>query len=301
MSSSTSSSRRHVVALAVSLAAGLLVFAAGSEALVRVAMQVDPYETYRARFRAAAGEAIAIGDSRTAANIAGPGVENLGQPGDDLQSVLEKLAARHARRPLRLVLLQADPHQFAAYRVFKESAGKLADLVEAPPPLAMLRPHYRQYLLGYWRAALAEPSRFLRPAPAHAEAPPPPPDPNGKAWRDLADSRVQFHVPLAAPQGLPVHAAYRRTIEALRRDGVAVCLVTHPVSRAYREAAARYPSFAAALALYDRTAAETGAARANFWDQVEDRDFADTDHLGAATAPAYTTRVLRSCFPGRSG
>lgn len=301
MSSSISNSRRHVLAFAASLVLGLVAFVLGSEALVRVAMRSDPYEAYRARFRAAASDVVAIGDSRTAANIAGAAIENLGQAGDDLETVLAKLDARHARRPLRTVFLQADPHQFAAYRVFKGGPDKVGDLVGDPPLLAMLRPNYRQYLLAYWRVALTDPMRFVRaPEPAR-DAPAALPDPTGAAWRDVASARVQFHIPLAAPRSLPVFEAYRRTISALRRDGVRVCLVTHPVSQAYRAAAQRYPSFSTALALYDQVAAELGVARANLWDQLDDASFADTDHLRSSAAAAYSELMMRRCFVAAGG
>lgn len=282
-------------------ATGLLLFVVGSERLVRIAGATDGYEAYRARFRTSVATTIAIGDSRTAANIHDDAtIENLGQGGDDLATVLAKLSARHARSALRRVVLQADPHQFAAYRVFKDSEGKLADLVETPPPLHFLRPHFRQYLFQYWRVALAEPTRFWRlpTRDEHATSAPAAPDPQGAAWRELASSRVQFHIPIENPANLPLARLYRETVAKLKRDGVAMCLVTHPVSSAYRAAAERYPSFAAARAVYDDVARETGAMRADYWARLADAEFGDTDHLGAWATAAYSGRVLRDCFGG---
>ena len=288
-----------MIAAASVFAVGMLAFIIGSELLVRSAMATDSYETYRTRFRTSPATTIAIGDSRTAANIHdSDAIENLGQAGDDLATVLAKLMARHARMPLRRVALQADPHQFAAYRVFKDEDGKLADLTGAPPPLALLRPHYRQYLFLYWRVALTEPTRVWRRASATAdkESAMAVPDPQSAAWRELASARVQFHVPISNPSGLKLARSYLETVARLRREGVAVCLVTHPVSSAYRAAAERYPSFAAARAFYDRVAFETGSKRADYWAGLDDSDFGDTDHLRAATAPAYGRRVLHDCF-----
>lgn len=288
-------------AAAAVLAIGLALFALGSELLVRQAVRGEnAYEAYRARFRAAAARDIAIGDSRTAANIDGAsGIENLGNPADDLATVLAKLEARHRLKPLARVVLQADPHQFAAYRLFKDGDGKLEDLLGAPPPLAFLRPHYRQYLFAYWRIALADPRRFLdAPPPEPPAAAPPPPRPDTPAWNELAASRVQFHVPLAGADAQPVMRRYREVVAALGRDGVAVCLVTHPVSSAYRSAAARYPSFDAARAAYDRVAHDLGVARADLWDALDDTAFGDTDHLAAHAAAGYTRTLLARCFGG---
>lgn len=286
-------------AAATVLAIGLVLFALGSELLVRQAIRGDnAYEDYRARFRTTAASAIAIGDSRTAANIdGGSGLENLGNPADDLAIVIAKLEARHRLRPLTRVVLQADPHQFAAYRLFKDSEGKLEDLLGTPPPLAFLRPHYRQYLFAYWRIALADPRRFLgAPPTGQPAAETPPLRPGTPAWDELAASRVQFHVPLAGTDSQPVMRRYREVVAALKRDGVAVCLVTHPVSAAYRAAAARYPSFAAARAAYDRVARDLGVARADLWDAVDDAAFGDTDHLAPRAAAGYTREVLARCF-----
>jgi hypothetical protein len=316
------------------LTTGLALFVAGSEALVHQAMRNDGYEDYRARFRAAAGETIAIGDSRTAANIARhPAIENLGQVGDDLGTVLAKLAARHARQPLKRVALQADPHQFAAYRVFKPDIGKLEDLLGTSPPLAMLRPYYRQYLFAYWSVALRDPRRFWRMPDATASTPAPAMRPGTDSWRALARDRVGFHLPLHAPERLALAANYRASLARLIAEGVEVCVVTHPVSRAYRDEAARHASFDAALAFYDRVARELGATRANFWAALDDAAFGDTDHLrrcesigsaesrhesyqalatlrsseksinsqilSADAAPDYTRRLLAACFDSR--
>lgn len=296
MNSSISSSRRHALAFACTLAAGLAVFFAGSEFLVRRAMRSDGYEAYRERFRAVAGTRIAIGDSRTAAAIDGPDIENLGLPGDDLQVVLDKLKARHALRPLSHVVLQADPHQFAAYRLLKDGAGKIDDLVGTPPLLASLRPHYRQYLMAYWQAAL---SRLVQPRQAGTAAEPPRPlDPAGGAWRELAVSRVQFHLPLDNPGATAAGAAYRKVAADLVGEGVKLCLVTYPVSSAYREAAARYPSFARAIGFYDRVAAETGAARVNLWSEIDDAAFGDTDHVRHGAGAGFTAMLRARCFGG---
>jgi hypothetical protein len=283
------------------LLAGLALFALGSEILVRQAMRnEDTYERYRERFRAAASTSIAIGDSRTAANIDLPhAIENLGNAGDDLATVLAKLEARHALRPLTRVALQADPHQLAAYRLFKDGDGKLEDLLGEPPPLAFLRPQHRQYLFAYWRIALGDPRRFLgSPRVAEDAAEHPKLRPDMPAWTALAASRVQFHVPLPGADSLPVMKLYRDAIAALKRDGVAICLVTHPVSAAYRMAADRYPSFAEARAAYDRAARELGVARADFWSGIAESAFGDTDHLTQDAAADYTRELVQRCFGG---
>ncbi len=294
MNSSTSSSRTHAVAFALTLVIGVVSFLAGSEFLVRKAILSDSYEAYRARFRAADNTRVAIGDSRTAAAIAGPEVENLGLPGDDLQVVLEKLKARHSLKPLSHVVLQADPHQFAIYRLLKDSTGKLDDLVGQAPVLSLLRPYYRQYLMAHWHAALVR--QFGGRVEAEQTAVKDLRDPGGSRWRELAVSRVQFHLPLENPEVTRVAAAYKATIRSLLSDGVKVCLVTYPVSTAYREASGRYASFAGAIEFYDRTAAETGASRANFWSALRDDDFGDTDHLSHQAAAAFTALLWKRCF-----
>lgn len=283
------------------LVVGLALFVLGSEILVRQAIRAgDGYEQYRLRFRTAASATIAIGDSRTATNIDLPvAIENLGNAGDDLATVLAKLKARHALRPLARVALQADPHQLAAYRLFKDSEGKLEDLLGEPPPLAFLRPQHRQYLVAYWRVALGEPRRFLGAPSAAGDAPASaPPAPDTPEWTALAASRVQFHVPLPGADALPVIRLYRETIAALKRDGVAVCLVTHPASAGYRRAADRYPSFAEARATYDRVAHDLGASRVDFWAEIADAAFGDTDHLAHGAAADYTRELMRRCFGG---
>jgi hypothetical protein len=285
-----------VVSFACTLATGLIGFLAGSELLVRHAMRSDAYEIYRERFRAVSTPRIAIGDSRTAAAIHGHDLDNLGLPGDDLQVVIGKLKARHALKPLSHVILQADPHQFAAYRLLKDGTGKVDDQIGDQPLLASMRPYYRQYLMAYWNAALL---KFVgKNEPIKPAEPPPAPDQAGFAWRELAVSRVQFHLPLDRPEITQVATTYRRIVADLAADGVKLCLVTYPVSSYYRQAARRYPSFDRAIAFYDKVATEVGVARVNLWAAIDDGDFGDTDHIRQASGPAFTATLLDRCFGG---
>src|SRR5262249_14944785 len=140
---------------------GACAFMVGSELLVRfVVAPVDDYANYKAFFQSARAPVVAFGDSHVANAIeSGPAVANLGYAGESLSLMLLNARTYMEKGRANRIVLQFSPQQFAVYRAAKDESAVAADLLERGEPwLQFMRPHFRGYLLGYWRAFLSDPS-----------------------------------------------------------------------------------------------------------------------------------------------
>jgi hypothetical protein len=276
---------------------------AGAEAYVRRNVSPDDaFDAQRARFHAGGAHVAAFGESRIASGIADSAlVANFATPGDNSATVLGKFDAYARRNPQARVILQAAPQQFSAQRVHTDQSRLLAEFVDPDmPALQILRPHLRRYLVGFAKAAARDPGALFRPAQAIASAPAAEPATfaalSPAARRREANERIQHHAPVAGFEAGATAAAWRRTIDGARARGVELCLVTMPVSAAYREAAAQDPAFAQARAFYAERARTAGIPHVDLWAAFADDAFANPDHVHPNAARAVTHAVLAGCF-----
>ncbi len=294
-------SKRFVLAFIVLFAGGALAFAAGSEAIIRyVVAPHDEFEVYKTLFRSAQAPVAAFGDSHVANAIeSGPQIIGLGYPGETLSLMLFKIGAYAG--PARRFVVQLSPEQFAIYRADKQQE-EIADDVSgrSEPWLQFMRPHFRRYLLEYWRAILMDPVRCLgtktsvaatTAAPvSFADLPP-------AEQRKAAEIRVQLHMPL--PPGPTVNRLIGRflgALDELRARGIEACVVEFPLSSVYRMAAARAPSFAALRQSVRRHLEAKGIRFVDLTDRVEDSYFGDPDHIAPRGRAIVTGLMLDECF-----
>jgi len=309
MSSSTSSFRGFVLAFCTVFAIGACAFVVGSELLVRfVVAPVDDYARYKAFFHSARAPVAMFGDSHVANAIEnGPAVANLGYPGESLGLMLLKARTYVEEGRGKRIVLQFSPEQFAIYRAAKDQSSVADDLLQRNEPwLQFMRPHFRGYLLGYWRAFLRDPGVVFaaRAEPAHGAAeevksfaswP-------KEAQRRDAELRVQLHAPL--PQGGTVEALVAQIDAALRefkKRGVESCIVEYPLSSAYRAAAALAPTFAAMRARMKRLADSERVRYVDLTEAMPDTEFWDPDHVAAGSRGTATRLVIEGCFGAGEG
>jgi hypothetical protein len=313
MSSSTSSFRRFVGVFCTVFVAGACAFVVGSELLIRLVVAPhDDYDQYKVLFRIAHAPVAAFGDSHVANAIeSNEEIVNLGYAGETLWLMLFKARTYVESSRGERIVLQFSPEQFAIYRAEKDQTAVADDLLGRRVLwLKFMEPHFRGYLLAYWNSFLRDPGVLFT---ARAEpAPKAKTDVSAKVGafallssdeqRRVAEIRVQLHAPL--PQGPATEALIAQFASALRgfnKLGVKTCIVEYPLTGAYREAAARAPTFAA---MRGRIAQLAWAEHARYLDLTKampDVDFSDSDHVAPFGRGLATRLVLDGCFGAKAG
>ena len=283
---------------------GTMVFVAGSELLVRfVVAPRNGYELYKNEFRTTQATTAVFGDSHVADSIeTSQQIVNLGYPSDTLPLMLAKAeryaASGHARR----VVLQFSPEQFAVYRVNTRQDEVADDLFSRTTPLLQfMRPHFRRYLLEYWKTIINNPALLWMTEPTTNEgpaaAPPTFADLPAAEQRRSAEIRVQLQTPLpAGPVVDRMVAQLGDSLDALQRRHLEVCLVEFPLTGAYRRAAATIPSFADLRVRTKKLATDKNVKFVDLTESLPDSLFGDSDHVAPAGRVTVTRLVLQGCF-----
>lgn len=261
----------------------------------------DPFVGYKNLFINGTAKTVAFGDSHVASGLASiSSIDNLGQPADNLTTVIQKLNLRIARGGVSQVILQADPHIFSAYRIRIEDQGRIENLLrQKNSPLAILRPEYRQFLSKFWLAAIS--NIFSQ------NSLPPEKDgyiPTFDKWdKERAHSitlvRVQMHSPVSNFSSLKLASDYVETIAKLKKQNIKVCLVGFPLSSEYRRSELITPSFLSARNFFAKTGRDLQVPYINYESAIPDNGFVDSDHLHPDFAINFTQRVMHDCFFGR--
>lgn len=207
------------------------------------------------------------------------------------------------RRPGRVVI-QGDPHAFAAYKIDR-STHRYLESLDHPSFTRRLLDHHREYLGLYW-TTLAEDgvkgfqkNSVVQWGWIHAEREP---------WGAIdsaervgtASARMRQLVPVSNVGESDFGKSFERTLDFLKSRGADVCVVTTPVSYEYFTYASRDSNTTAALAFIRAAAERRGLRYLDYFDLFARPDFGgyfiDPDHLNHVGAPIFTQKVLAECF-----
>jgi len=274
---------------------GITVFIVGSEYIVRtiVAPKSD-FDTVRDQLHTTQAPYAAFADSHGARGLLDQsGFMNLSMGGDNLATILEKAQFFAKLTTTKGVVIQADPHHFASYRLNRDQSALRDDFFKRKVPwLTFLRPVYRQYLLEYWQA-------FLFSSPADIEATPAMIRLTDLAPAEVAKSvsiRAGLQTPIASFKQTKFAELYLKVIQSLHQDGIAVCLVSFPLASVYKKAIEREPIYSGVMQFYAALAKNVGVKYFDLSASLDDSQFADPDHLNTEGAAALTKIVLNDCF-----
>ena len=261
----------------------------------------DPYEIARQAFHTGVTSFAAFGDSRVASGITGgDDIANFGTPSDSLETVLGKTEAWLARNPTGRAVIALPPQQFSVQRLGVDQRALLQDFVSGDAAtLQVFRPNHRRYLMEYvnvvvtdpeilWRAPGA-PKRTATPIISFAEKP-------EQTQQSEAERRIQHHTPIRGFADTEAARTLRETLEQLDKAGGGICLITMPVSHAYRRAASLAPDFAESLKFFRGIAETENLTYIDLWDDYPDTLFYDPDHLLPSGAAIVTPDILKRCF-----
>ncbi|MGZ0190157.1 MAG: hypothetical protein ACKVH0_19515, partial [Alphaproteobacteria bacterium] len=88
----------------------------------------------------------------------------------------------------------------------------------------------------------------------------------------------------------------RRRLVQFQKSGAQLCLVTMPVTSAYRRAVKPEPNFAAVRTLMGEIAEAARTPYLDLWSDYPNYFFANADHLLPVGAKAVTVDILARCF-----
>lgn len=275
---------------------------AASEILLRRhVVPNDSFEVAREAFRTGGTPFAVFGDSRVESGLRGSAqLANLGTRSDSLETVLGKAEAWLARNPGGQAMIALPPQQFSSQRLGADQSALLADFVsEEDAALHIFRHNYRRYLLEYVNVVLTDPEILWRDPVPQTGAPAPQAsfaDKSDSEQKAEAERRIQHHTPIPGFAESPQAQTLRTRLQILRDAGAGLCLVTMPVSSAYRAAASVEPDFAESRALFARIARDLTVPYVDLWNDYPDSLFRDPDHLHHEGAAIVTPDILRRCF-----
>ncbi|RVU39065.1 hypothetical protein EOI86_07355 [Hwanghaeella grinnelliae] len=276
-------------------------FVGATEWLIRD--QVLPQDTLGAHSRLLNTSQVsdaAFGDSHAARGFnASDGFINLAYPSENIHDMAVKAMSYFSDHAPGRIILQADPHLFAPYRV--NSRHKIDNDV---PNLHIRSVRHRSRAFAYWET-------FLRNG-GHLES--------KVTVTDFGSLLSSGDLSAVPPRKRLLDAQIRRTwhtiretehVETARREyaalidwlvekGARLCLVSYPVSEDYAAAMASATSSAGheeEIAFFKNQAARVGA---HYWDAraaVRNRGFfRDVDHLNSEGATRFSPDLLKACF-----
>lgn len=283
-----------VVAVGASLVAGEIL-------LRRHVVPNDPYEIARQAFHTGGTPFAAFGDSRVESGIAhGDQIANFGTPSDSLATVLGKTAAWLARNPAGRAVIALPPQQFSAQRLGIDQHALLQDFVSGDTAtLQVLRPNHRRFLLEYVIVVITDPEILWRPPGIPRQTATrsiPLAEKPAQTQQSEAERRIQHHTPIRGFAESEPARTLGETLARLDKAGGGICLITMPVSNAYRRAAALAPGFAESRIFFRDIAEAENLKYIDLWDEYPDTLFYDPDHLLPLGAAIVTPDILRRCF-----
>jgi hypothetical protein len=234
---------------------------------------------------------VLFGDSHAARSFSHPAFANLGYPGDTMDTLIYKVRRYFKQRDPGIVILQADPHMFAAYRQLENDYLDFFDSHDATS-LRITKNYFLNNILQYWQVFL---SKGIFESQISFEA-------SGAQlsrtdWTKLystaerlsmAQQRIALHKPEENFENGDFAKKYKAVIAYLKKREASVVLVTFPVSAEYRQFAGDEPRFSAAIRFFQQLAEQFDIQYINCFACVEDDHlFADEDHLNKAGATEF--------------
>ena len=341
MNSSTSSSKRWLQIFFAITGPVCLAYLIASEWLIRTEVLArDNFEFISARLRNSTQPNAAFGDSHVAAvpDFNTRNFVNLGIGATTIRKMDQRVRYYFSKVKPGEVILEADPHLFAEYRLQAQVSYVPENYSEFR--LRVLDPQHRGYMTSYWTAFLSKGrlekkeetsydrlweaayklhgegvSDSERPKPSNAsqrlplaapklsDAAPHHSDSDQETlakFNAFMDYEVSAHTPVLDFRSRDEARIYQNMIKFLIAQGARVCLVNFHVDRYYRERADAIPLFTQVHEFYKQVARENQIPYVSFWSRFDDLSmFQNTDHVNQNGSPILAREARLACF-GRS-
>lgn len=308
MSFFISSSKGYIFTFLFALCVLLLLAIVSTELLIR--RQVEPNDNlfyHLELFRSSQSTDIAMGDSHTSNGFAASGsFVNLAFPNENISVISRKVEIYIRGKPPGRILLQADPHMFAAYqsqkdvgyRSFLEKTSGVSSTVFNE--LRIHNGYHRPKLMAYWVSFLQH-GELLGKDKMHSNGWLPS---SGKWAKESSEKRAtqaRWRADMQRPvddfeQRQPARA-YRQMVRLLTSMRWKVCMVGYPASRELL-GFTHGGNYERARAWFGNVAKEEGATYLDYRSVYLNKTdyFSNQDHLSPLGAVAFTSTVINDCF-----
>jgi hypothetical protein len=287
-----------------------LLLLAASEWLVRTqVVPQDEFIKHAKLLESSKLENAAFGDSHVARGfLPSADMLNLAYPSENLPQMDWKIRHYFGDKKPGNILLQADPHMFANYRLggvgdYPKNLKSASLNIESN--FKILIPRYRANLVNYWTSYFAgggelksqisftENGAHLSSGDISNDTP---------RWRRFEDiARVNTHI-IASGKPLEIYKQnYEDILDFLVSQGANICMVTFPHSPGYHEAVNQRESLKEArseiIGFFSQQSDRVGARYVNLDKSVTDiSKYRDSDHLNGEATVELSAQLLKECF-----
>ncbi len=158
MSFYTSNSKKFLKLYGLTLVFLVFFLAFSSEYLVRNHIKpLDNFNHHTRLFKTSTTKNIAIGDSHAARGFLPPkDMINLAFPSEGVEHFKWKVQTYFKDRPIGDIIIQADPHLFAPYRIGNKLGDYAANFTGKQADMLMISTNrHRPQLVAYWQAFIS--------------------------------------------------------------------------------------------------------------------------------------------------
>jgi hypothetical protein len=327
----TSNSRRFLIVFFLIVGLVPIPFLAASEWMLRTfVLPYDSFEYIAKRLRETTNPDAAFGDSHVAAvsTYDRDGIANLGIGATTIRRIASRVEYYYTKIKPGKVIIQADPHLFAEYRL--EAQGAYIPESYAQGRLRVFDERHRRFMFEYWKKFIKQgglhvreeagrPDQLwrtmaakeatkekeavksgssqkdgetLKPGPLNAN------DPKIVAeFEAFMDWEVGVHTPVIDFRRRDEARIYAQMLDFLIARGATACLVNYPVDLNYRKRADKIPLFAEVRDFYKELAAQRHIRYVSFWSRFDDPSmYQNTDHVNRKGSSILSREARDACF-----
>ena len=245
------------------------------------------------------GEAswVAFGDSHTANSLVSSLlIDNLGYASDNLASMSIKSLHRIKRNKPKGIILQATPHIFSFYRLSDNQEQKTEFLINNDEyNFKFLNPINRPYLLNYLKLTIKNKFSSNSKSLKNVKA--------SQSWIEKSlsaknyetSTRVQLHMPISEFRKHFSLEKYKNMIYNFLQLNIDVCLVRYPVTTTYLDKTNKIKIFKEVNYTLKEIAKSYDINFVDLSNSLEDKNFADPDHIVPRSKEIVTDLVKKGC------
>ncbi len=252
---------------------------------------------YKSLFLSGTAPWVALGDSHTANSLKSSSIiDNLGYASDNLESMSIKSLHRIKRHKPKGVILQATPHIFSFYRLSDNQEKKTEFLTNNDEYIfKFLNPINRPYLLNYLKLIIK--NKFLSNSKVKKSLK------LNKSWDEKplsaknyeTSTRIQLHMPISDFKNHFSLVTYKNMIDSTLKLNIDVCLVRYPVTSTYLDKTNKIELFNELNTTIQEIAKSYDINFVDLSNSLEDKSFADPDHILSTSKETVTDLVKKGC------
>lgn len=269
---------------------GLTTFCIISEHIVVSNKKKSSYEKIKKKYHDQfQTEYVLFADSRGFSGITQrDNLTNYSFPGDNLITIIRKISFFVKKNKVKGIIIQADPHQLAMYRLTKNQDQLIGDFLDKNNKiLTFYRMPYRQNLMNYWAEFIKS---FFNINEIKQELK------KDINFKNETLIRVNTHTPIKNFKVSKHVKELKKILLDLKKNKISVCLISFPLASSYRKLIKKNKNFIDVYKFYDELSKKNAIKYFDYKSLLTDNYFSDPDHLNIKGSMELTKVVLNDCF-----